>query len=318
MVGKAKAIAHGARAIEYAMRESKKGYLVMSHLVQSETPDAIYKEFLEAQKYNTRCKNKFIRIEIGIAPADEKKLEHEDLVKICSEFSKRFGFKNHQWIACTHRDTDNFHMHMIVNRIGIDHSVFDTAFISKRAGKIAEEISRDMGLTIANEVKRQSKYRPEVTSFERMLVRAKIEKAANDVLSKKPKSLREFSELMKKQGIEVKEAVNKKGNTYGLRFSTDGQTFKASQIGKEFGYRTLMNTFSEDNRQNNLSQRQSHNQEQKHSQDKGASIIGEIVSGLGSMITPINHSLDDLGLTVAEEEERRRKRKKKRMYGRQQ
>lgn len=79
-----------------------------------------------------------------------------------------------------------------------------------------------------------------------------------------------------------------------------------------------MNTFSEDNRQNNLSPRQSHNQEQKYFQDKGASIIGEIMSGLGSMITPINHYSDDQGLTVAEEEERKRKLKKKRRYGRQQ
>ncbi len=311
MIAKAKAIAHGARAIEYAMRESKKGYLVAANLVQGETPDAIYKEFLQVQKYNTRCKNKFIRIEIGIAPGDEKKLEHKDLVRICLEFSKRFGFRNHQWIACMHGDTDNLHLHMIVNRIGIDHSVYDTGFISKRAGKIAEEISRDMRLTIANEVKRQNKYRPEVTSFERMMVRARIEKAANETLARNPKSLKEFTEMMKKQGIEVKEAVNKKGNTYGLRFSADGQTFKASQIGKEFGYRTLLNTFRENSRQEN--QVRQHNQ----SQSQGASIVGEILSGLGGMITPGFHTHDNEP-TVADEEERRRKRKKKRKYGRQQ
>lgn len=313
MVGKAKAIAHGARAIEYAMRESKKGYLVMSHLVQSETPDAIYKEFLQAQKYNTRCKNKFIRIEIGIAPDDEKKLTDKDLAKICTEFSKRFGFQNHQWIACTHRDTDNLHLHMIVNRIGIDHSVYDTSFISKRAGKIAEEISRDKGLTIANEVKRQSKYHPEVTSFERMIVRAKIEKVANNTLSKKPKSLEEFSVLMKKQGVEIKEAVNKKGNTYGLRFSADGQTFKASQIGKEFGYRTLMNTFSENK------QSEKHDQHYHQDQSQGASIIGSILSGIGSMAGTGGYSgYVDNEESVADAEERKRKRKKKRRYGRQQ
>ena len=313
MIAKAKAISHGSRAIEYAMRESKKGDLIMSHLIQSETPDAIYKEFLQAQKYNTRCKNKFIRIEIGIAPDDEKKLTDKDLAKICAEFSKRFGFQNHQWIACTHRDTDNLHLHMIVNRIGIDHSVYDTSFISKRAGKIAEEISRDKGLTIANEVKRQSKYRPEVTSFERMIVRAKIEKVANETLSKKPKSLEEFSALMKKQGVEVKETVNKKGNTYGLRFSTDGQTFKASQVGKEFGYRTLMNIFSEN--------RQSEKQDQHYHQDQsqGASIIGSILSGIGSMAGSGDYSgYIDYGESVADAEERKRKLKKKRRYGRQQ
>jgi len=219
MIAKAKAIEHGSRAIEYALRESKKGDLVMSHLVQNETAEAIYKEFLELQACNTRCKNKFIRIEIGIAPGDENGLKHNDLERICSEFSKRFGFENHQWIACTHRDTDHLHMHMIVNRIGLDHSVYDTSFVSKRAGKIAEEISREMGLTIANEVKRQSKYRPEVSSFERILARTRIVKIAGEVLTGHPQSLAEFSKEMRQKGVDVQEAVNKKGNTYGLRFT---------------------------------------------------------------------------------------------------
>lgn len=311
MIAKAKAIAHGGRAIEYAMRESKKGNLIMSNLIQNETPDKIYQEYLEAQKYNTRCKNKFIRIEIGIAPEDEKKLSEKDLAKISLEFSKRFGFENHQWIACTHQDTDNLHMHMIVNRIGIDHLVFDTSFISKRAGKIAEEISRDMGLTIANEVERKQKYRPEVISFERMMARTRIERSAKEVLNDRPKSLKDFTQEMKKKGVTVTEAKNKKGNTYGLRFEGYGQTFKASQIGKEFGYRTLLNTFSENRQSEYQSARQS------HSKHEGASLVGEILSGLGGMITPSNYSFE-YKPTVADEEEKRRKLKKKRRYGRQQ
>ena len=311
MIAKAKAIAHGGRAIEYAMRESKKGNLIMSNLIQNETPDKIYQEYLEAQKYNTRCKNKFIRIEIGMAPEEEKKLAEKDWAKISLEFSKRFGFENHQWIACTHQDTDNLHMHMIVNRIGIDHLVFDTSFISKRAGKIAEEISRDMGLTIANEVERKQKYRPEVISFERMMTRTRIERSAKEVLNDRPKSLKDFTQEMKKKGVTVTEAKNKKGNTYGLRFEGYGQTFKASQIGKEFGYRTLLNTFSENRQSEYQSARQS------HSKHEGASLVGEILSGLGGMITPSNYSFE-YEPTVADEEEKRRKLKKKRRYGRQQ
>lgn len=314
MIAKAKAIVHGGRAIEYAMRESKKGDLIMANLVQSETPDKIYQEYLEAQKYNSRCKNKFIRVEIGIAPQDEVKLTDKDLANICIRFSKKFGFENNQWIACTHRDTDNLHLHMIVNRIGIDNKVYDTSFISKRAGKIAEEISREMGLTIANEVERKQKYRPEVTSFERMMARTKIEKSAKDALSNTPKSLKNFTDDMKKKGIIVTETKNKKGNTYGLRFSGYGQTFKASQIGKEFGYRTLLNSFSE----NKLSEQQSKNQSQSQSVNQGASIVGELLSGLGSIVTSDSFSSDDYYQTVAEEEERKRKLKNKRRYGRQQ
>lgn len=310
MIAKAKAIAHGSKAIEYALRESKQGYLVMSNLVQNETPGAIYKEFLQAQEWNTRCKNKFIRIEIGIAPADEKRLVHDDLTRICSEFSERFGFKNHQWIACTHRDTDHLHLHMIVNRIGIDHSVYDTSFISKRAGKIAESISRDMGLTIANQVKRQSKYRPEVTSFERILARTRIEKSATEVLTGHPQSLEEFTEVMKKQGVDIEKAVNRKGNTYGLRFTGYGQTFKGSQIGKEFGYGTLLKTFSE-NRQTARQSLQSENV-QKHAQ--GKSVKGELLPVLGAVVTA---GLSGRGNQLMETaEERRRKRNMNKKYGR--
>ena len=97
------------------------------------------------------------------------------------ESSKRFEFKNNQWIACTLQDTDNLHLHMIINRIGIDHSVYDTSFISKRTGKIAEEISREMGLTIANQVQRKQKYRLEVTSFERMMARTSSDVCSSDL-----------------------------------------------------------------------------------------------------------------------------------------
>ena len=298
MIAKAKAISHGGRAIEYAMREAKKGDLVGSNLVQNDNPKDILAEFVQIQQYNTRCKNKFIRMEIGIAPQDESKLTPEDLTKICNEFSKKMGFKNHQWIACTHKDTDNLHIHMIVNRIAIDGKVYNTDFISRRAGKIAEEISRQMGLTIANEVERKSKYKPEIISFERAMARAKIEQAAKAVLSNKPKSLKEFTEQMKK-----------KGNTYGLRFTGYGQTFKASQIGKEFGYRSLLmaceqNTFQQTNRAE---------------QSVGKTAITETLSSIGGLLggllspnsnTPPDNNENDLL--------RPKKRKKKRRYGRQQ
>ena len=309
MIAKAKAISHGKTAIEYAMRESKKGSLITTNLIQSETPDEIYKEFIEAQKYNTRCRNKFIRIEIGIAPQDEAKLTNKELRDICKAFSDKFGFANNQWIACTHKDTDNLHLHMIVNRISIDNKVYQTDFISKRAGNIAEEISREMGLTIANNVKPEQKYKKPETSAIRLVARRKITEAAIEVLRKKPGTLKEFSSEMEKRGITVSEAINKKGNTYGLRFSAYAETFKASQIGKEFGYRTLLNTFSEN-------QQQSIIQENKTTPLEGlASVAGSILSGLGSIASPTTHS-DEYTPSVVDEE-RKRKLKKKRRYGRQ-
>ena len=61
--------------------------------------------------YNSRCRNKFLRIEIGIAPQDEKKLPVSELMRIAHLFAKQMGLDNHQWVAVTHKDTDNRHIH---------------------------------------------------------------------------------------------------------------------------------------------------------------------------------------------------------------
>ena len=40
---------------------------------------------------------------------------------------------------------------------------------------------------------------------------------------------------------------NKQGKVYGLKFTYDGRSFKASEIGREFGYRSLPKQFESDN-----------------------------------------------------------------------
>jgi hypothetical protein len=67
MIAKAKAISHGRQAINYVLRESKLGTMLASNLIESQTPDEILKEFEMMQRYITRCHNKFLRFEIGIA-----------------------------------------------------------------------------------------------------------------------------------------------------------------------------------------------------------------------------------------------------------
>lgn len=307
MIAKAKAIAHGGRAIEYAMRESKNSDLVASNHIQNNTADKIYQEFLETQKYNTQCKNKFIRIEIGIAKEDEKKLDQgAKLEDLCHEFSKRFGFENTQWIACTHRDTNHLHIHMIANRIGIDQAVYDTSFISNKAGKIAENISREMGLTIANTVERKDKKKPQKTSLERIMAKTRIQNKANNIMVKSPRTFEEFCKEMKKEGVQVVEAKNKKGNTYGLRFSAYNQTFKASDIGEEFGYRTLLESFEDEHIEQGIQPSIEHQQTQQYS-------AGNILFGIGSILS---NAINGAGQTAGDSEEQNNKETRKRKHGR--
>ena len=253
MIGKCKAIAHGSTALDYIFREGKLGSRLAFHNLCSREPKTIYEEMKMVSDYNTRCRNKFLRIEIGIAPQDEKRLPVSELMGIAHLFAKRMGLDNHQWVAVTHKDTDNRHIHIIANRISLYGEVYDTTFVSNRAARVAEEISRSKGLIIAKEVKAERQHQKAKTNPTREQTKQQIQKICYALLEKyKGTGVTGHSMFLyelNKKGIIIERMKNKQGNVYGLKFSYAGQSFKASEIGREFGYRSLQKNFEPTNKE---------------------------------------------------------------------
>ena len=247
MIGKCKAIAHGSTALDYIFREGKLGSRLAFHNLCSREPKAIYEEMKMVSDYNTRCRNKFLRIEIGIAPQDEKKLPVSELMRIAHLFAKQMGLDNHQWVAVTHKDTDNRHIHIIANRISLYGEVYDTTFVSNRSARVAEEIIRSKGLTIAKEVKAERQHQKAKANPTREQTKQQIQKICYALLEKyKGTGITGHSMFLydlNKSGVTIERLKNKQGKVYGLKFSHCGQTFKASEIGREFGYRSLQKNF---------------------------------------------------------------------------
>jgi len=253
MIGKCKAIAHGSTALDYIFREGKLGNRLAFHNLCSREPKAIYEEMKVVSDYNSRCRNKFLRIEIGIAPQDEKRLPVFELMGIAHLFAKRMGLDNHQWVAVTHKDTDNRHIHIIANRISLYGEVYDTTFVSNRAARVAEEISREKNLTIAKEVKAERKHQKAKANPTREQTKKEMQQICYALLDKyKVGGISGHSMFLyelNKKGIIIERMKNKQGNVYGLKFSYCGQTFKASEIGREFGYRSLQKNFETTNKE---------------------------------------------------------------------
>ncbi|GAB6123451.1 relaxase/mobilization nuclease domain-containing protein [Dysgonomonas termitidis] len=313
MIGKGKAIAHGGNAINYALREGKLDKIVGRNMVESDSPADILREFEMVNQYNYRCKNKYMRYEIGISPQDIGKLKPGDMIKIARTFAKKMGLQNHQWIACTHKDTGKPHIHLIANRIGVDSKVFDTTFMSNRSAKIAEEISREMGLTIAKDVQKQKEHLKAYTDPARQKTKEKLQQIAYYELFKNV-SLEGFLRGLENESIGVESAKNKQGNTYGIRFTYEGQTFKASEIGREFGFRSLANNFSSSLEEDHSQQiRQSHNQDASNQQSYSG-VSSDIASLLADLFTPNRHNPEEEDNTL----KHKKKKAKKRYYGRQQ
>ena len=253
MIGKCKAIAHGSNALEYIFREGKLGNRLAFHNLCSREPKAIYEEMKVVSDYNTRCRNKFLRIEIGIAPQDEEKLSVSGLMRIAHLFANQMGLNNHQWVAVTHKDTDNRHIHIIANRISLYGEVYDTTFVSNRAAKVAEEISREKNLTIAKEVKAERKHQKAKANPTREQTKKEMQQICYAQLDKyKGTGVTGHSTFLyelNKNGITTERMKNKQGKVYGLKFSYAGQSFKASEIGREFGYHSLQKNFKVTNKE---------------------------------------------------------------------
>ena len=253
MIGKCKEIAHGSTALDYIFREGKLGSRLAFHNLCSREPKAIYEEMKVVSDYNSRCRNKFLRIEIGIAPQDEEKLSVSGLMRIAHLFANQMGLNNHQWVAVTHKDTDNRHIHIIANRISLYGEVYDTTFVSNRAAKVAEEISREKNLTIAKEVKAEKKYQKSKANLTREQTKQQVQKICYALLEKyKGTGITGHSMFLyelNKNGISIERMKNKQGKVYGLKFSFGGQSFKASEIGREFGYRSLQKNFEATNKE---------------------------------------------------------------------
>ena len=253
MIGKCKAIAHGSTALDYIFREGKLGYRLAFHNLCSRDPKTIYEEMKVVSDYNSRCRNKFLRIEIGIAPQDEKRLPVSELMGIAHLFAKQMGLDNHQWVAVTHKDTDNRHIHIIANRISLYGEVYDTTFVSNRAARVAEEISREKNLTIAKEVKVEKKYQKSKANLTREQTKQQVQKICYTLLEKyKGTGITGHSMFLyelNKKSIIIERMKNKQGNVYGLKFSYAGHSFKASEIGREFGYRSLQKNFEATNKE---------------------------------------------------------------------
>ena len=253
MIAKCKAIAHGSNALEYIFRKGKFGRLLALHDLCGETPKEIHEEMKLIGDYNSRCKNRFLRIEIGIAPQDEPRMTFKALNRLALLFAKQMGLGDHQWVAVTHKDTDNLHVHIIANRISLCGQVYDTTFVSNRAARVAEELSRKYGLTIAKEVSPARPHRKAQANPARERTKQHVRSICYALLDKhRGKGLSGHSMFLYelyRNGVAIDRMKNKQGKVYGLKFTYDGHSFKASEIGREFGYRTLPKQFEPSNAQ---------------------------------------------------------------------
>ncbi|EBS1109189.1 relaxase [Salmonella enterica subsp. enterica serovar Eingedi] len=192
-------------------------------------------------------------------PKDEKWQE------IAKDYLKEMyiDIEKHQYICVRHKDTDQDHIHIVANRVGLDGSVWLGQHSAFNTIAACERLEVKHGLTITKGLQGQKSEVSAPTKAEIEQALRKGEKPARIVLQNalqtamlgKP-DLQTFIDRVQAVGIEPWFNVASTGNVAGCSFSVGDVAFKGSQLGKKYSWNTIKNKVKYDkNRDDELIRR---------------------------------------------------------------
>lgn len=197
LIARAKSVKGSLRSAQYKEQENKKSIVIVQENMTAETPAERWEEMKIVSKINKRTEKPFV--ENVLSPIKEvgDKLTEEDWRKLAIDFAEKMGYRENQWYAVLHRNTDERHLHLIVNRIGFNgKNTINDHRIGERAGKTADKLAKERGLKTAKEL----------TNIKRNNIKETIQ-----ITSQNSTSWADFQERMKLQGYYFQLNFNTKG-----------------------------------------------------------------------------------------------------------
>ncbi|MGP3364130.1 MULTISPECIES: relaxase/mobilization nuclease domain-containing protein [Enterobacteriaceae] len=165
------------------------------------------------------------------------------------DYMTRMGFtETHLRCYILHDDADGQHIHIIASRINM---VGGKLYLGKNENlistRIISELERIHGLTEttpATSSRPQAKRKPsrnELMMAERTAVpcpKSQLQTLIDNVLTHRP-DLLTFIDMLEQKGVTCKPNIASTGKMNGFSFQYQGIAFKASQLGKKYGWSSL-------------------------------------------------------------------------------
>jgi hypothetical protein len=229
------------RYITDAQRKQQRVGTVRVTNCGAEQPQVAVTEILNTQMQNVRAtSDKTYHLIVSFRPGEQP--DDATLRAIEARLCDALGYGEHQRISAVHRDTDNLHMHVAINKIHparyTMHDPFNDFWI---LGKACEQLERDFGLQPDNHQARKTAAENRADDMERhagvesllgWIKRECLEKMAS------AQSWSALHQLMRENGLRLHERGN------GLAVSAgDGTAVKASSIGREYSRARLVARF---------------------------------------------------------------------------
>jgi phage/plasmid primase-like uncharacterized protein len=190
-------------------------------------------------------KDKTYHMIVSFRPGEKERLSDQDLKDIAQSYAKALGFTDHQYVAGTHINTDNFHMHIAFNRVHPQTLQLVTPF---RDYKILDRVSRQLekkyGLYVDNGMAQRmdnsAKLSPSARDYESQTWQESFQ---NHVLGHRDEILKQTAEVKNWQDLHTVLSnydikIKKRGNGFVL-LGPDGQGMKASALDRSMSKAAL-------------------------------------------------------------------------------
>ena len=110
------------------------------------------RQFKEVQKQNLNVINPVFHLSLSLPP--EEKISKSRFVDIAKDCAKALDFAQHQYVVILHKDTAHSHIHLVVNRIGLDTHLLDGWNKLKQVDRFCRETEQKYELTRVQSVRR--------------------------------------------------------------------------------------------------------------------------------------------------------------------
>ena len=194
--------------------------------------------------------DKTYHLVVSFRPGDQDKLTKDDLMAIEAAYTKALGYGDHQRVAGTHINTDNFHMHIAFNKVHAETLKVVTPHRDfKILAKVSRELEKKYGLVIDpgmtdGKERDPNKLSPAARDYEAHTWQESFQrhvlKYREEVLEglNAAKNWQEAHEVLYGYDISIKLRGN------GMVFmSPDGQAMKASQLDRSCSKKKLEERF---------------------------------------------------------------------------
>lgn len=202
-------------------------------------------EFALSREARPGVKKPVFHVSLALPPGEH--VTSDKWAEIAGDFAREMGLEGHQMVAIRHHDTEIDHIHIITSRIGLDGSVWHGKFDVRRAIEATQCLEERHGLTRTRglddglaPVSRPTKGEIEMQDrtgepAPRLALQAIIDAA----LEGEPRSIFAFIKQVEEAGVTALPNVAKTGKVSGFSFEFGGVSFKASQLGKSYGWKSL-------------------------------------------------------------------------------